>query len=423
MEKVWIFVFCFSLTGCQTGQTPSVNNDREINTVIHLTEAISKAKPVYLSEIVDSISFIALETTPDCLIGNALFFNFSQEYIFSANRCFDWSGKFIGKVGRRGNGPCEESAEIITKVIYNNNYFYTNASKFIEYDSLMQCTGKERSMYRLDGERPMAVSGEKILSFTSMANAKENMILYNYPDSVYFFDTDFNIITSECVMASQPLLLLPVSAYNPNGGTQFTKYTTNFGDISLFYNYLNDTIYYINNTYLSPAWIVELNDDIRVPKDLVYRHELLSEAVKAWENGNLENSELIRLTDHKFTIMAVYETSRYVLLVFTEIIQFHEIRKKEPAIPQIAFFDKQTGKTVSTKVGGFVDDMIEMDMYLPEWGACNNMLIKSIWPYELLGYVDECKRSGRKVSQQIMDLVEKIDIEDNPILIVAHLKK
>ena len=415
MEKVWIFVFCFSLTGCQTGQTPSVNNEGEINTVIHLTEAISKAKPVYLSEIVDSISFIALETNPDCLIGNALFFNFSQEYIFSANRCFDWSGKFIGKVGRRGNGPCEEPAQIITHVIYKDNHFYTQSTKFIEYDSLMQCTGKEISFYRLEGERP--VEGSTMISVVSMSNAKENMLLYNYPDSVYFFDPDFNLISSQCVM--YPPLLSP-SYVNPIGG----PYITNYGDTVLFYNFLNDTIYYVNNTYLTPAWTVELSDDRRVPNELLYRYgELLSDSFQAWQSGNLDNSELVKLTDHKYIITGVFETLRYVFLNCNEMIQFYELRRKNRGISQIAFFDKQTGKTVSTKAGGFVDDMIGMDMYLPEWGACNNMLIKSIWPYELLGYVDECKRSGRKVNQQIMDLVEKIDIEDNPILIVAHLKK
>ena len=419
MKKTFILLFCISQLGCHTGNNSVKSNSDEISTTIHLTEAIGKTGPVYLSEIADSISIIALETDDHALLGNVLFFQFTNNYIFSKDYCFDWQGKFIGKIGRRGQEPCEEPGQIITKVLFNDNHFYTIASKLIEYDSLMQCTGNERSLYRLDGERPVDFNNISMINISSAANAKENILLYAYPDSVIFMDTDFNVISSQQVMYPT---LSSLGYVNPMGG-QYMKYVTDYGNQTLFYNFFNDTIYYADNDWLTPAWIVELSDKRRVPDDFLYRwDELMHEASIAWESGNLDHSELVRLTDNKAIVMAVYETSRYVFLVWNEMVQFYEIRNKKGPIPRIAFFDKQTGKTESTGENGFAD-VFDMGTYLPVWGACNDMLIKSMWPHELHGYIDECTRSGRKVTPQLLDFAQKVSPEDNPVLIVAHLKK
>ena len=420
MKKTYILLFCISLMGCHTGNNSVKSNGDEIIRTIHLTEAIGKTRQVFLSEIADSISFIVLDTDHNSLLGNFLNFNFTNNHIFSNNYCFDWQGMFIGKTGRRGQGPCEEPGQIITKVIFKDNHFYTIATKLIEYDSLMQCTGKERSLYRLDGDRPVDFNHISMINISSAANAKENILLYAYPDSVFFMDTAFNIISSR--QALYPTLS-SLKFVNPLGG-QYTKYVTNYGNQTLFYNFFNDTVYYAESDHLTPAWIVELSDHRRVPDDLLYRgDELLSEASIAWQSGNLDHSELVRLTDNKAIVMAVYETSRTVFLVWNEMVQFYEIRNKKGPIPRIAFFDKQTGKTESTGENGFVDDLLDTGTYLPMWGAYNDVLIKSMWPYELHGYMDECTRSGRKINPRLLDFAQKVSPEDNPVLIVAHLKK
>jgi len=384
--------------------------------VVNLTRAIRTPTQVSLSEIADSISFIALETNNSSLLSDFLNFRFYQDYIFSNNYCFDWTGKFIGELGQRGNGPCEDPASRISKAIYKNEHFYTVATKIIEYDRLMQCTNKELILYRLQNDgRP--VEGSTYTNFVSVANAKENIIVYNYPDSVYFIDVNFNFISSQQVIF--PVLS---SFVNPLGG-QYSKFMTNYGDTTLFYNFFNDTVYYANNNHLSPAWIIDLSDEMRVPADLLYRWgELNHGAFTAWENGNINNSELIRLTDHKTMVMSVYETSGYLFLIWIEMIQYAPLRNnKTPAIPQIAFFDKQTGKTTSVKGNGFVDDIFGMDSYLPLWGACNNMLIKSVWPWELQELVDN--NNKLRENKQLMDVLSRTKPEDNPILIVAHLKQ
>ena len=419
MQKTFILLFCISLVCCQTGKKPAESSSDRISTTIHLTEAIDKAGQVFLSEIADSISLIALETDDRSLLGNSLGFNFTDDYIFARNYCFNWDGTFTGEIGQRGQGPCEEPGQTIGKVIFKDKHFYTVSTKFIQYDSLMQCTGKERTLYRLesDGQRPVA--GSTMLNISAVANAKENIILYAYPDSVIFVDTAFTFISSWPV-------LYPTPHFNSTmgvGGT-YQKRFTNFGNQTLVYNFFNDTIYYADSDCLMPAWIVELSDKKRVPNVLLYRGDELSHgAFVAWESGSLDHCELVRLTDNKVAVMAVYETSRYVFLVWSEMIQLAELRNKQEPTPQIAFFDKQTGKTKSTKENGFEDDLLDMDTYLPLWGACNDMLIQSMWPHELHGYIDECNRSGRKVNPKLLDFAHKVLPDDNPVLIVAHLKK
>jgi len=50
-------------------------------------------------------------------------------------------------------------------------------------------------------------------------------------------------------------------------------------------------------------------------------------------------------------------------------------------------------------------------------------MITYIWPFELLDYIDECQAKGREVNPQLIALSKKINREDNPVLILVHLKK
>jgi hypothetical protein len=50
-------------------------------------------------------------------------------------------------------------------------------------------------------------------------------------------------------------------------------------------------------------------------------------------------------------------------------------------------------------------------------------MVMSIWPYKLEEIIREKQNSGLKVDERLLRLMQEVDIEDNPILVVAHLKK
>jgi len=64
-----------------------------------------------------------------------------------------------------------------------------------------------------------------------------------------------------------------------------------------------------------------------------------------------------------------------------------------------------------------------MNLFYPKNGIFEEKLISSIWPYELLDYIEECRKAGRDINPQLLALSIIIKDDDNPILILVHLKK
>ena len=56
--------------------------DKNISRVINIDDAFNDIREIRLSDIADSISFLPIETHPNCLISTLNFFSFSPHYIF-----------------------------------------------------------------------------------------------------------------------------------------------------------------------------------------------------------------------------------------------------------------------------------------------------------------------------------------------------
>jgi hypothetical protein len=81
--------------------------------IIDIKKNINNIKSINLSSIGKELTYIPLETTPECLIQEISRIEFSNEYIFIKDfrklLQFDRSGKFIRKIGSEGRGPGEYS--------------------------------------------------------------------------------------------------------------------------------------------------------------------------------------------------------------------------------------------------------------------------------------------------------------------------
>ena len=101
---MWATLLVVALASCSAVTSPDVLEvdllDIDVDTVAY-------------SVFVDSIEYIPLETTDECLVGevtdlalagNRLFvFDAKQQEVWS----FDRSGKYVGRIGRQGEGPGE----------------------------------------------------------------------------------------------------------------------------------------------------------------------------------------------------------------------------------------------------------------------------------------------------------------------------
>lgn len=395
--------------GCssQKGNTTS-NRSNEI----YLSEAIANMKDeIYLSEWIDSVSYVPMETTNSVFIRN-LGFRLTPEYIFSYNRCFDWAGNYIGSIGKLGGGICEEPGQFITTAIYIDSCFYTIASKFIEYDINGVCTGKQKSMYTLNKEQ--CIGRFSRLGATSRTG--KNLMCYNFPDTMFFFNTDFEVVGSYPIMKWETDQYVQI-------GEKHDKSITFYKDTAVFYNYFTDTVYHATENTLIPKWVIRLDDTDKISTEYLYEYSnLLNESFQLWKQGKFEEAQICKLTDNKIYVSSIHETERFLFILARKTLYSWEVRKLLP--PEPPFFiciDKSNGETVAAKK--VIDDLGGMDTFLPNVGICNDKMVNVIWPYELEEFIKAKQEKGQKIDKRLLDLASRIDSEDNPILIYAHLKE
>jgi len=89
----------------------------------------------------------------------------------------------------------------------------------------------------------------------------------------------------------------------------------------------------------------------------------------------------------------------------------------------MALYDKQTGETVAIAGDGLIDDIDNGMTFFPQYGICNNAMVSSVWPFELKEYIQKKAEKGESVSNRLIALADSLDDEENPILIIAHLKQ
>lgn len=330
---------------------------------------------------------------------------------------FDWNGHYCGSIGNRGNGPFEEP-EGISQIIYIDNHFYSKGTKFIEYDNAGTPTGKVKKLHTpLTPNSNDLKDGEFLFGGMNFSLVGDNFVIYDYPSILYLFDRNFETLYLKVVTEADSL----PAWTQPIGDSKCITY---YKDKAVFYNFMNDTVFYITDKGLIPQYEICFEDNLKLSTHTQLNYmKLIAECLKAMNRGNsVENTELVRQTKNKHKVTAVYETESYLFFCMTEIIPFAKPRNKLPGEPYIIYFNKKDGKT--TRINkGFVDDLLGMDYFFPRNGIYNEKLITYLWPHELFDYIEECKDKGDIVNPQLLALSRTLDSEANPVLILVHLKK
>lgn len=309
--------------------------------IVRFGEAIQQAREVKLSELVDSIELVPLETSSESLVRGTSWYTHTPPYICVSGNLFNYKGKHVHRIGRQGQGPCEDT----------------------------------------------------YASFEVLFNPTHNMFL-----------------------------------------TKGSKLFTRHNDSTLMYNGWNDTIYRVTSSDIEPRWIMDLGD-VKVAEELRGREKDLQGEVAAASRDYMnkgiamdwEKFEIIRSTKDKKGVWAVYETDDYLFMIWSIIEPNAKLRayldkRKYEYVPQVGYYNKHTGEAVAVDGSGFVDDILFTGSYLPKWGVFDNCLMQVVWPFRLRAEIEEKQARGEKIHPRIVQLLEQIDDEDNPLLMVAHLK-
>lgn len=126
--------------------------------------------------------------------------------------------------------------------------------------------------------------------------------------------------------------------------------------------------------------------------------------------------------DNKKWVYQVSEGKRYLFLWWLNLKAFSSAWRGYNE-SHMALYDKQTGETVAIAGDGLIDDIDNGMTFFPQYGICNNAMVSSVWPFELKEYIQKKAEKGESVSNRLIALADSLDDEENPILIIAHLKQ
>ena len=426
MKKVFYYLSILLVFNACSTSTEKVVEEKN---VIHLAEAIDNPVKINLSEIVDSIVFVPI-SSKEAFIRDPQLISYSKPYLMVyPGSIFNMQGQFVGSIGSIGQGPGEECNIDGYNNFYDEqqNNFYTIGYKIIQFDKERKFTGKEVQITFRD-----KTNGDKLTKglsspYAFLRSGKYNVVI-NFPDSAFWINEDLQIV--------KKVRLIPEDLFsNSPGGRISMPYTfsTN-NDTTIFFNCFTDKLYSVTEDGINERWKINIG---KAKADnrcfLNYEKELIEdEMLKIIRSSSrdissmktiAENSKLAELIDGKKWIGRAWETDRYVMMYWKDLLAFPEFRTGKN-LTYWAVYDKRTKETKAVSyLKNDMDGCVDFSPSSAIIGINDGVLMTAVWPYAVYSYVQRKKEKGESVDPRLEELLVDYDEEDNPILVLAYLKK
>lgn len=134
-----VFIVLMAISCNQTSKTEKSSDSQGLTpkagglVTFHLNEPPSSVEPLMLSQLADSVSYVALETRNETLTNDAVLHG-DRYYTFvhGVLICFDSKGKFLHQIGKPGPGSEEYAMQSASMSLINvdptDNYVYCTSS-------------------------------------------------------------------------------------------------------------------------------------------------------------------------------------------------------------------------------------------------------------------------------------------------------
>ena len=376
----------FLLSSC----VQSAENEREIP----FANGIENVQEINVSDIALDVRYIALETNSDCLLGKDLYdISFSEKYLFVRDDSdlyqFTLEGKFIRKIGKKGQGPKE--------FLMISSVKYDNQKEEIYMNDLL--SGKIK-VYSFDGDFMRDIlteNGEQLIYYNT-----DDKLFYMYP--MFFYNEQES---NELIVRNEKGEELYVFPFFRDGNVKYPSFLISQ---SIIYTY-NGIIYYKNPL---ESVIFRLDNDKKTPMYNLslgrYENLSLLDDVVVEKKGNIGFGEFNKEAEDKLSFYDIFELQNYVCFFYLQ----HDRR--------FAWYNKVNNSVCrirgrSAKIDGFTDDLQNGYPILPRFWGENRIV-----GYVSAGTLIEEMRNNKMVDGSLRQVMTNLSEEDNPVLQVVTLK-
>ena len=349
----------------QISSTPTVDQEKLI--CIDKTKSY-KDKHLFLQDVAQKVEYVKLETTNDCLIGKELkiqsirvtntdIFIVEWDNIYR----FRKDGKFLNKIGQRGEGPKEyvtmESIAINEK-----------EQEFLAYD----ITKKKILYYKYNGEFVREIDFPQVSEIALLDN--NALACYSVSSAKYSKTPSFGLYS----LVDGRLIKKISDPYKSRSGTAYnlvSKYRAprkNRGHV-YFNTFISDTIFSINSKGKTARYALLPPNNGRTTKDC----ESCSTPFLLCETDTYANLQVYGKDVKKFTSYIV---------------------------------DKKTG----TITNGFVVDKEYSGAIFPFNTGINNTVVSMYYTYNLYDKLERGVLSGK-----LKEVTKTLEEDANPVLMIA----
>lgn len=349
--------------------------------VINLAKAISESpKEIMLNELASDIRYVPLETTDDCLMNNEFYIMqyTGEDIITSGIFHFDKNGKFLNKIGSKGQGPEEYLQGLFAFGDWKNKLLY------VQNWTTLTC-------YGFDGTFVRSVPTPQ-LNMGAAGLFDENHILYS--NDIYYADK------------ANPIQLYMVDSQN---GKTVSKWRGHLEENKKYGMILTsrDFMYnYDNSLFYKPA-LENVIFKILSPKkrQLVYKFDCSGKDI------DVSADEVD--PKKRFQFLSVYWAK--------EIDQYLFVNYGMKNISRLGIYDKEkktfTNVTIKDNLAGGYD-------IHPAWTSDDNHLLMVYYAGGLLQDKEKRYSTGLlpERKKELDELLKNIKEDDNPVVILVTLK-
>ena len=386
--KYKILLFLLMYLNCVTGQ-----NIQRIN----IGQNTNTTQTLQLSSIAESIKYIPLETTDECLLhSDILQIELDGEMIYLCDGYFifkfNLEGKFLKKIGNKGQGPGEYGSLIVDFLLDTQEktvtVFDRARRKFIVYDTEGRFIREYNSDF--EGVGPMAFLN------------KDNYIAYI---STFIYERSNNWYDL-ALMDKKGKVVSKYAFSNENnrryGLSIYPGVMYFYQGKLMFRNPYEEIIYQLDEKKKNPVYVFDLGryKDAKDESDF---------QVRIGKNGKAESITSNPLSKEKLSIYRLCETSEFLFITYV---------KDDKTL--MGVFDKQKKQFYNLGVKnefGIIEDFEKGLLFWPRLGIKGNMMIGYRQAYEMKSLDSKVVASGLRA------ILNKMDEEDNQVLIFVTLKK